>query len=209
MAGFFDTLFGTGKGNPSTTAQPYYNQIPGQAGQYVQPYHEFGKAALPDIQGQYKTLLDDPGGKLNKIGESFHESPGFKFAMEQALNAAGRSAAAGGMAGSPQHQQYAMELATNLGNQDYYNYLTGATGLYNKGLDTARGMAEGGLNAGKSLADIISQTLAQQGNLAYAGQNQKTQNMRDLAGNAFKGIGSAFSAFSPFSGIGALFGGGS
>ena len=36
------------------------------------------------------------------------------------------------MAGSPQHEQENMQLATNLGNQEYNGWLTKALGLYAK-----------------------------------------------------------------------------
>lgn len=202
--GFFDSLFGTGKSNAANAAMPYLNQIPGQSGQYLQPYYETGKAALPELQGQYQQLLGSPGDKLNQIGESFHESPGLKFAIQQALQGGDNAAAAGGMAGSPEHQQHNMELATNLGNQDYYNWLGGATGLYEQGLQGEQGLAHGGFNAGNSLADMIAQTLAQQGNLAFQGQRQQNQSANDMFGNLIKGAG-ALSAFKPFT---SLFGGG-
>lgn len=185
--GFFDFLSG-GK-NPANAAMPYLDKIPGQTQQYMQPYFDAGKGALPGLQDQYKQLLGDPGAFMNKIGGSYQQSPGFKFAMQQALQGAGNAAAAGGMAGSPQHQQQNMEVATGLANQDYGNWMQNALGLYGQGLSGQQGMAGMGQQAGQSMADMIAQTLAQQGNLAFQGQAQKNQNQSDLFGNIFKGIG--------------------
>lgn len=176
---------------------PYLNQIPGKTQQYQQPYFEAGKSQLPGLQEQYGQLLNDPGGRINKIGESFKESPGFKFAMQQALQGGNHAAAAGGMAGSPQHEQQNMQLATDLGNQEYNNWMKNALGEYNMGMQGSQGMANQGQQAGQSMADMIAQTLAQQGNLAFNGQQQQNQNKSDMWGNIFKGAGS-LAAFNPW-----------
>ena len=208
---FFSDLFGGGK-NPANAAMPYLNQIPGQTQQYMQPFFEAGKGSLPILQDQYKNLLGDPGGFLNHIGESFQQSPGFKSALENALAASGHAAAAGGMAGTPAHQYDAMGQATNLANQDYYNYLGNALGLYGQGLSGEQGLAGMGQQSGQSMADMIAQTLAQQGNLAFQGQSQKNANRNSLFGNIAKGVGAAFGMGNPFGafmGLGSnMYGGG-
>lgn len=132
---------------------------------------------------------------MNNIGGSYQQSPGFKSAMEQALTAGNHAAAAGGMAGTPQSQYQQMQMATGLANQDYNNWMQNALGLYGQGLTGEQGMAGMGQQAGQSLADMISQTLAQQGNLAFQGSRQQNQNKNDLWGNIFKGAGSLFGAF--------------
>lgn len=183
-------LFGGGK-NPADAAMPYLNQIPGQTQGYQQPFFDAGKNQLPGLQDQYSQLMNDPGGRMNKIGESFQQSPGFKFAMDQALQGGNHAAAAGGMAGSPQHEQQNMQLATDLGNQEYNNWLKNALGQYDMGVQGAQGMANQGQQAGQSMADMIAQTLAQQGNLAFQGQQQQNQNKTDMWGNALKLGGAA------------------
>ena len=176
---------------------PYLNQIPGKTQQYQQPWFQAGKDAIPVLQDQYKQLLSDPGGKMNQIGQSFQQSPGFKFAMDQALQGGNHAAAAGGMAGSPQHEQQNMQLATNLGNQEYNNWMQNALGMYGQGLQGQQGMSQQGQQAGQSMADMIAQTLAQQANLAFQGQSQQNQNKNDMWGNIFKGAGS-LAAFNPW-----------
>lgn len=176
---------------------PYLNQIPGQTQKYQQPWLQAGQNQLPGLQDQYSQLMNDPGGRMNKIGESFKESPGFKFAMQQALQGGNHAAAAGGMAGSPQHEQQNMQLATDLGNQEYNNWMKNALGQYDFGLQGSQGMANQGQQAGQSMADMIAQTLAQQGNLAFNGQQQQNQNKSDMWGNIFKGAGS-LAAFNPW-----------
>ena len=187
--------------NPADSAMPYLNQIPGQTQQYQQPWYEAGKSQIPGLQDQYSQLMNDPGGKMNKIGEGFKESPGFKFAMQQALQGGNHAAAAGGMAGSPQHEQQNMQMATDLGNQEYGNWMKNALGMYGQGLQGSQGMANQGQQAGQSMADMIAQTLAQQANLSFNGQQQQNQNKSDMWGNVFKGAGS-LAAFNPWGAFG-------
>ncbi len=194
--GFLSGLFG-GKGykNPADKANQTIGQIPGQTSQYFDPYINAGKNALPILQGQYNDLLNNPGGKLNQMGGQFQQSPGFQFALQQALQGSGHAAAAGGMAGSPQHEQQNMGIATQLGNQDYYNYLDKALGLYGQGLTGEQGMAQGGLTAGTSMADMISQALAQQANYDFRGQQDKNARKNDLWSGLGNLGGAALGAF--------------
>lgn len=194
IAGIGSGLFGLfgNKSNPADIANQYIGQIPGQTKQYYDPYFQAGVGQLPQLQGQYQGLMNNPGGKLNEIGQSFQQSPGFKFAMQQALQGAGHAAAAGGMAGTPQHEQQNMQLATDLANQDYYNWLQGATGLYGQGLQGSQGLAQMGQQAGQSYADQLAQTLAQQGRYGYEGAAQRNQNRGNAFGQILGGIGSFF-----------------
>jgi hypothetical protein len=185
------SLFFGGK-NPADDSMKYLDQIPGAISPYLNPYINSGKNALPILEGQYGDLLNDPGGKLNKIGGGFQKSPGFDFALQQALQGAGHAAAAGGMAGSPQHEQQNMGIATQLGNQDYYNWLKGATGMYGMGLEGTQGLANMGLSAGKSMADQIAQMLAAKSGLSYEGQANQNTSRGGGFGDLFSGIGKLF-----------------
>jgi hypothetical protein len=190
--GWLDNIFGK---NPAEAAMPYLNQIPGQTNQYQQPFFDAGKNALNPLQEQYSGLLDKPGDKLNQIGGSYQQSPGFQFALQQALAAGNHASAAGGMSGTPTDQFNQMQMATGLANQDYNKWMENALGLYGKGLSGEQGMAEMGQKSGQSMADMIAQTLAQQGNLAYNGQAQQNQNRSDMFGNIAKLGGAALGGF--------------
>jgi hypothetical protein len=203
--GFLSNLFGGGK-NPSDSAMQYLQQIPGRTQQYQQPYFNAGVQALPQLQQQYGSLLGNPGGKLNEIGQNYQQSPGLDFAIQQALQGAGHAAAAGGMAGSPEHEQQNMSLATNLANQDYNNWLGQATGLYGQGLSGEQNLAGMGQQSGNSMADMIAQALASQAGYSYAGQAAKNQQHSGLLGNIGRGIG-ALSAFTPWGQAGHAIGG--
>lgn len=179
-------LFGKGT-NPADKANQYISQIPGQTSQYFNPFFEAGKSQIGGLQDQYGGLLNNPGGKLNEIGSNYQQSPGFQFALQQALKGSGNAAAAGGMAGSPQHEQQNMGIASGLASQDYNNWLQQATGLYGQGLSGSQNMMNAGQQAGQSQADMIAQALAQQGNYAYEGQAAK--NASNPWGNIFGGAG--------------------
>lgn len=188
-AGLYNMFFGGDDNDPSKDAMKYLDKIPGQVKPYYDPYINAGKRSLSTLEGQYGDLLNNPGGKLNEIGKGFHESPGFKFALQQALQGSGHAAAAGGMAGSPQHEQQNMELATDIGNKDYYNWLGGATGLYGRGLTGEEGLNETGFNASKSLSDQIAQMLAAKSGLSYAGGAAKNMSRGADISNIFGGAG--------------------
>jgi len=197
----FDTLSG-GK-NPAPGALQYTQNIPGMTLPFLSPYYNAGLGALPQLQEQFSGLMGNPGGKLNEIGSGYQQSPGFKFALDQALGSAGRAAAAGGMAGSPAHEQQAMELATQLGNQDYNNYMKNALGLYGMGLGGEQGLYGGGMQTGNNIADMIANTLQQSGNLAFRGQQERNSGTNSLMSGLGRGIG-ALAAFTPFNSINSL-----
>jgi len=191
---WLSNMFGGGK-NPADAAMPYLNQIPGQTNQYLDPFFQAGKGALDPLQEQYKNLLGDPGGFLNKMGANYQQSPGFKSAMEQALMAGNHASAAGGMAGTPQDQFNQMKMATDLSNQDYNNWMQNTLGLYGAGLSGQQGMAGMGQQAGQSMADMIAQTLAQQGNMAFRGQQEKNSMNNSMWSGLGKLGGAALGGF--------------
>jgi hypothetical protein len=125
----------------------------------------------------------------NQFGQSYQQSPGLNFAIQQALGGAGNAAAAGGMAGSPQHEQQNMQLASDIASQDYNNWMGNTLGMYGMGLQGQQGLANMGQQAGQQNADMIAQTLAQQGNLGFQGQAQKNQNQNSAFNNLFKTAG--------------------
>jgi len=193
---WFSNLFGGN--NPADAAMPYLNQILGQTNQYYQPWYEAGKNMIPGLSDQYNQLMNDPSKRLNDIGAGYKESPGFKFAMQQALQGSGHAAAAGGMAGSPQHEQQNMELAQNIASKDYNDYMKNALGLYGMGLSGGQTMSGQGQQSGQNLADMISQQLASQAGYAYAGGAAKNQQRSGLLGNIFEAFGAFPSIYSSY-----------
>lgn len=172
--------------NPADSGMPYLNQISQQLPSYFQPYMNAGANALPQLQQQYGQLLNNPGAVMNKIGAGFQQSPGYQFQTQQALGAANRAAAAGGMLGTPAEQQNIAGVTNQLANQDYYNYLNHGIGMYGMGLNGMNDMAHMGYGASANLGEDLSNTLMSQANLAYAGQANQNQSQQggwgDIAG---------------------------
>lgn len=182
-------LFGGGGEDPSKEANKYYSQIPGKLKPYFDPYINAGHSALGQLQGQYGNLINDPNSIYNKLAGGYKESPGYQFQLGQGMNAVNNAAAAGGLLGSPQHQQHAATLTQGLANQDFNNYLSQVMGLYGQGLSGQQGLAGMGLQAGTSMADQIAQALAQQGALAYQGAANQNQSRGSMFGNLLGGAG--------------------
>lgn len=191
LGGYF---FGGGQ-SPYEAASPYIEGIPGILGQYYDPYVQAGQQALPTLQEQYGRLISDPGGVMGGIGAGFQESPGYQFAVEQAQKASGQAAAAGGMVGSPQQQQEISETITGLANQDYYNYLSRAMGMYGQGLSGMGGLGQMGYEASTGLGQNLANVAMTQANLA-GGQaemeRQQEQGMWGTLGGLAGGIAGMF-----------------
>ena len=183
--------------NPSNAAMPSMNQIPGQIQKYMDPTFQAGQRQLPGLEHQYGQLMNDPGSRLNEIGQGYHQSPGFQFALQQALQGGNHAAAAGGMAGSPQHEQQNMGLATNLANQDYNSWMGNALGLYGQGMAGSQGLYDTGAHMGQSIGEDMSSYLANKAKLAYEGQNRENEHTGGEWGSFLGGAGqlAAMSAF--------------
>jgi hypothetical protein len=181
--------------NPADAAMPYFNQIPGAISPYLNPYIDAGRMALPTLMNQYGNLLNNPTGVMNSIGSTFQQSPGYQFQTNQALGAANRAAAAGGMAGSQMEQQNIAGTVNNLANQDYYNYLNHGMDMYSQGLSGLSGINQMGYGASNNMADDLMSMLMSQAQLAYAGQADQNQAAGGMKGDILGAAGSIIGAF--------------
>ncbi len=210
--------------NPSSAANPYLQQIAPELRPYYQPYINAGAAALPQMSQQYGGLLGEnpanqfhqlegyggqvgnqysqaaahPQDVMNQIGQGYQQSPGYNWQLHQALAAGNNAASAGGMSGSPMHQQQNMSVASGLAGQDYNNYLQnalgvygqgmsglgnlygtglqGQSGLYGAGLQGLTGLGQMGYGAASNYGQNLAQSLAAQAQNAYSGANTQNQN---------------------------------
>lgn len=240
--GMFAGMFGGGNaqnGNAqqysAAAAMPYLNHIGEQMPQYFQPYinggnHAWGELTnqydnllneRPQVQGAYNQLINDPTSVMNKIGSTFQQSPGYQYEVNQALGAANRAAAAGGMVGSPAEQQGVANTVNGMANQDYYNYLNhglamyntglqGANNLYGMGLQGNMDMSRMGLSASNSLTDDLMSQYLSQASDAYAGgaNGGGDQGGGSGMGGIFSGALSGAATGSAFGPWGAVIGGG-
>lgn len=158
------------------------DRIPEYLEKYMGPYNQAGMNALPGLQDQYGKLLNNPGDFMNKMGANYQQSPGFKFALEQAMQGGNNAAASGGMAGSPMHQQQNMQMATNLANQDYNNWIQRAMGLYGRGLSGQENLYNVGAHAGQGMGEDLSQYLMSKEMMKYANNANNDQFWNGLIG---------------------------
>lgn len=186
-------LFMGGGEDPYKQASGYFDRIPDTLKPYFQPYINAGQGAMGQLQGQYGNLINDPSAFLKNLGQGYQKSPGYDWQMKQAENAATNAAAAGGMAGSPQHQQQAAQLASNIANQDYYKYLQNALGVYGTGLQGLQGLNQMGFGASTGLGENLANALMNQGNLAFSGQAAQNQQQGSMWGDLLGGIGAVAS----------------
>lgn len=181
------SLFGTS--NPSNAAMPYLNQAQSQMGQYYNPYIQAGQQSLGQSQQQYGNLVNNPTGMMNQIGSQYHQSPGYQWQLDQGEQATNNAAAAGGMAGSPEHQQFAATIANGLANQDYYNYMGMGLGQYGMGLEGLNSLNQLGYQGANDYATNVAQMLANQAQLAYSGQINQNQSEGGGIGSILGGLG--------------------
>ena len=180
---------GTGGGynNPAGAANKTLDQIPGQTNQYYQPYADAGKGALGDLQNQYKGLLG--GDVYNKIAGDYKESPGYQFQLHQALEAGNNASAAGGLAGTPSHEQQNMGIAQDLAAKDFNQYFQNASGLYSQGLKGEEGLNTQGYDANSSMGNLLAQILGQQSSNQFSGETGKNQYKSGGISDIFKSLG--------------------
>jgi hypothetical protein len=157
--------------NPANAAMPYLQQIPGTITPYFQPYIDAGGDSLNTLIKQYQTLLNNPGQVINSAGAGYQQSPGYQYQYNQGINGANAAAAAGGTLGTPEHQQEAASMSSNLANQDYQKYLQQALDLYGQGLKGEQGINHMGFNASTDLAKSLASNLQSEATLGYTGQS--------------------------------------
>lgn len=159
--------------------------IPSQIKGYYDPYINAGKSAIPGYQDIMSQLLKDPTQIMKMLGQGYQKSPGYDWNLQQGENAITNASAAGGMLGTPQHQQQAGQLATNLASQDYNQYMQNIMKMFGMGAEGTSGLIDQGGKMSSDLASNIAQALAGQAQLKYASQANENQYNGQNAGGGF------------------------
>lgn len=189
MLGGIFGLAGGNKNNPADAAMPYLNRISQESGKYYDPYMQSANQMNPGMNELYQNLMNDPSGFLSKIGEGYQQSPGYQFNYDEAMRGAGNAEAAGGMLGSPEHEQRSAEVASGLASKDYQDYLKNALGILGMGVQGGENTMNRGFNAAQGMSGVNQQVLSDQAGYAYAGQDVKGQADAGNWANIFKGAG--------------------
>lgn len=199
---------GGGYSNPADSAMGYLNQIPGQTEQYFKPYIDRGQNNANTLQGQYDQMTSNPGEFYNKLAGGYKESPGFQARMKRAMSAGDEANARGGMAGTPQHQENNMQMASDLSSEDYEKYLNHMMGIFGAGQSGMSHFNDQGFEASKDYGTGLANNLGAKASYAFGGQagqnkynaDQQTQNNANRP-DYFGGASNAFSSILSIPGV--------
>lgn len=180
-----------GGGNAGGAAKGYLDQIPGVAHEGYDPYVNAGKDASGKTKSTYESLMDDPTGFINKLMEGYQPSEGYNFQKEQLTKELGNTAAAGGIAGTPQDQMNQGAGVQKLLSGDMQKFLENVLGVFNTGVKGEEGIAERGYDASGKLTDTLGGALNQQGGLAFNQEQNSQKNKQDLWNMFGKALGGA------------------
>ena len=145
--------------NPADAARPYFDQVPSTLKPYYEPYIQQGQRAGGNLENQYNEMTNNPSDFLSKISQGYKQSPGYEFKLNQALQAGNNAAAAGGMLGSPAHQQQNEEIGEGLANNDYETWLNHVLGLHDEGQTGLQDFQKQGFGASSDYGTSLSNSL--------------------------------------------------
>lgn len=198
-------LFGR-RADPQKEANQYLDQIPGIGRQYYDPFIQRGGRAGDILEQQYGSLISDPGALLDKIMGGYETSKGYQRQKDILGREIGSSAAAGGIAGTPLHQEQQGEMVEGLLSQDMQNYLKNALGLYQTGLSGESGLYDKGFTASGSMADLMGNLMGTKAGMAYQSAQDKNARRNALI-SSLMGLGGQLGGALLGGGLGGLGGG--
>lgn len=176
--------------DPAKAANQYNDQIPGVGHKYYDPFISGGQEAGGRLKGEYNKMLD-PTAFMDQIMQHYQTSKGAQYALDKGTRGIGATAAAGGIAGTPEHQREYGEMASDINSKDMQQYLQNALGVYGGGIKGEQDFYGKGYDASKEMADLLGGNLASQGTMAYGGAQQKNMNRQALMNALMKALGSA------------------
>lgn len=168
-------------------ANRYLDQIPGIGKKYYNPYIGQGQKAGALLGHEYDKLMN-PTSFIDELMKNYSQSEGSKYAQDRLGKDIGATAAAGGFAGTPEHQQEYGDMAHKLLSGDMQQYLQNALGVYGTGLSGRQDVYNKGFEASGSLADMIAGTRASQGGLAYQSATQRNTDRQALLNALVKAL---------------------
>lgn len=181
--------FFKGGKNPADAAMPYLNQIPGMEKSYLEPYISRGNEASNILAPQFTQMTQNPAAFLENIMKGYEPSRSYKLSRDEALRAAGNTAAAGGMRGSLNDIENESRLADVLMGQDMQNWLQNVLGIQKEGTTGLGHQSDTGFNASTGLSSDLANVLGTQAQLAFQGQTNQNQSRSDLLSGLVKALG--------------------
>ena len=186
------------RNDPTKAGMKYLNKIPASMSPYYQPYIDKGNAAGNMVGSEFNKMINDPGALYNKLGSGYQESPGYKFQLQNALQAGNNASAAGGMLGTPMHQQQNMQIGNDMAGADFEKYLAHMLGIYGGGITGEQGIANQGFDASRDYANMLGTNLGAKAQMAYQGADAKNQASAQNWQNIFSGLGAAGSGYNSY-----------
>ena len=191
--GIFDSIFGGGE-DPSAAANRYLKQVPGVGHKYYDPFIGSGKKAGGILEGEYGKMLS-PTSFIDEIMKHYSESPGEQYEKNELGRGIGATAAAGGYAGTPEHQKFYGDMASKLMSGDMQQYLQNALGVYGAGIGGEHDIYSKGYDASGSLADMLGGTLGSQAGLAFQNSSQNNANRSGFLNAIAKALSTGAGAY--------------
>lgn len=190
--------FGIGQRDPAKDANRYLDKVPGIGHDAYDPFISGGREAGGILKDQYGRMLD-PSKFMDEIMKNYKMSEGATYKRDQLGKGIGATAAAGGIAGTPEHQREYGEMADQIMSGDMQQYLQNALGIHGTGLSGEQDFYNKGYGASSSLADMLAGVMGSKSGLAYQSGTQKNMNEQALMQALMKALASG-------SGAGGMFG---
>ncbi len=180
--------------DPARDANRYLKNIPGVGHQGYDPYINSGKRAGSLLEGEYGKLMK-PTSFIDDIMKNYEMSKGAQYERGELGRGIGATAAAGGYAGTPEHQKYYGEMAQNLMSKDQQQYLQNALGVYGTGLTGEQDIYGKGYDATDKLTDLLGGTLSSQAGMAYGSASQTNASRDAFMSALMKALSQGAGAF--------------
>lgn len=161
--------------DPTKGANRYLDQIPGVGQKYYGGYIDRGNRAGSKLEGEYGKLMN-PTSFIDDIMKNYSTSQGAQYQQKELGRGIGATAAAGGYAGTPEHQKEYGNMASDIMSKDMQQYLQNALGVYGTGLSGEQGFDTQGFNASGSMADLLGGKLSSQAGLSFQNSSQNNAN---------------------------------
>lgn len=185
---FGQQLMGKGDYDPAKKAMPYLEEAKGLYDPYMQQGQQAGNELYPD----YSNMMKDPGAYLESLMQGYEPSTAYQQKFGAMSQAAGNTAAAGGMRGSLGDIQNQAGLSQSLMGEDMQQWLQNVMGIKGAGLQGLGNFYEKGYGATSDKANI----LGSQGGLQFQSQSQQNKALQELISSLLNFGGKAVGAAS-------------
>lgn len=173
--------------DPMQDANKYMNQIPGMGKQYYNPFIQRGQRAGDSLEGEYGKMMN-PTSFMDDIMKNYNMSAGATYERDKLGKGIGSTAAAGGFAGTPEHQRQYGEMADKIMSGDMQQYLSNALGIHDRGMSGEENFFNKGYDASSSLADLLGGTLSSQAGLAFKSDTDRNADRSALMNAIMKAL---------------------